>query len=100
MKTRFRSGKFEIPFAVLTGDIFNLVLSSEYLDKSGAKQEHRQTVSEEINHNQIITHWAMFFIPGVGFGGCFGNEKLPEKLREMFPDGYEVPGGESVFIEI
>lgn len=99
MRTRFKLGKFDTPVGVLNGDVFSLHLSSDYVDKSGAVQTKLQTISESIKHTQTISHWAMFYMPGVGFGGCFGNDSLPTRIRDMFPDGYEVAEGESVFIE-
>ncbi|TXH59143.1 MAG: hypothetical protein E6Q97_00525 [Desulfurellales bacterium] len=93
---RVKFGKFFSAVSVYPGDIFNLKLSSEYI-KEGQVETYTQTVSTPITVTQVVTDWVMFFIPGVGFGGMFGNSELRERILQMFPTAYEVPDGESVF---
>lgn len=67
-------------------------LSSEMEDRS----IHIQTIRTEIQVIQTITDWCMIYIPGVGFGGMFGNEKLRDNILSIYKDAYEVPDGEAV----
>lgn len=89
---RVRFGKFSSPVTVYPKDTFNMKLSSEMEDRS----IHTQTISTEIQITQTITDWCMIYIPGVGFGGMFGNEKLRDKIFSIYKDAYEVPIGEAV----
>lgn len=89
---RVRFGKFDRASVVYPGDIFRMNLSSEKEDRTF----HEQTVETTIQVTQTITDWCMIYIPGVGFGGLFGNEKLREKILSIYKDAYEVPVGEAV----
>ena len=82
MKTRYKVGRFTAPVTVLPGDKLNLVLK-EY-DAFG--NETKQTISEDINVTMTVTHWVMFYIKGVGFGGLFGGPDVGSQMPEIFVD--------------
>ena len=75
MKTRYKIGRFSEPISVLPGDQLNLTITD-----GGQKQK----VSEEITIAMTITHWVMFYVPGVGFGGMFGGPDIGSKISEIF----------------
>ncbi len=76
MKTRYKIGRFTMPFAVSPGDEVRLTLT----EGDGSKQK----VTEEITILMTITHWVMFHVPGVGFGGMFGGPDIGSKMDEIF----------------
>jgi len=76
MKTRYRTGEFTYLVTVNDGDLLNLTIT----DGDGQKQQ----VSEEIKVSMTITHWVMFYVPGVGFGGMFGGPDIGSKMPEIF----------------
>jgi hypothetical protein len=76
MKTRYKTGKFTQDIEVSDGDTLNLIIT----EPNGAKQR----VSEDIMIPMTITHWVMFYVPGVGFGGMFGGPDLGSKMSEIF----------------
>ncbi len=76
MKVRYKTGKFNYPVTVRSGDTINLTLT----DNNGTKQE----VTEEIKTSMTVTHWVMFYIPGVGLGGLFGTSDIGSKIGEIF----------------
>ena len=76
MKTRYKTGKFTEPVTVLPGDTLNLTLTE--------KNEQKQRVTEEITIAMSVTHWVMFYVPGVGFGGMFGGPDIGSKMGEIF----------------
>jgi len=78
MKTRYKIGRFNCPITVSPGDTIKLTLS----EPDGTKQK----VSEDINISMRVTHWVMFYVPGVGFGGMFGGPELGAKMSEIFVD--------------
>ena len=76
MKTRYKTGKFSYPVTTCPGDTLNLILS----EPNGQKQK----VSEDITITMTITHWVMFYVAGVGFGGMFGGPDIGSKMCEIF----------------
>jgi hypothetical protein len=76
MKTRYKIGRFSHSVCVCPGDQLNLTLT----ERDGTKQK----VSEEIQITATITHWVMFYVPGVGFGGMFGGPDIGSKMPEIF----------------
>jgi hypothetical protein len=78
MKTRYKIGKFNQTINVHPGDLLNLTIT----EPNGRKQK----VSEEITIAMTITHWVMFYVSGVGFGGIFGGPNIGEKMPEIFVD--------------
>jgi hypothetical protein len=76
MKTRYKIGKFNQEITVCPGDAINLAVT----EPNGQKQR----VSEDIMVNMTVTHWVMFYVPGVGFGGMFGGPDLGSKMSEIF----------------
>ncbi len=76
MKTRYKTGKFNRSVSVCPGDTLNLTLTEKGMRK--------QRVSEEITISMTITHWVMFYVPGVGFGGLFGGPDIGAKMSEIF----------------
>ena len=76
MKTRYKIGKFSAPVSVCPGDLLNLIIT----EPGG----HKQKVSEEITISMTVTHWVMFYVAGVGFGGIFGGSDIGSKMGEIF----------------
>ena len=76
MKVRYKTGKFDYPIKAVRGDTLNLTVT----DPNGTKQK----VTEEIKISMAITHWVMFYIPNVGFGGLFGTRVINSKMDEIF----------------
>ena len=76
MKTRYKTGRFNQPVTVCPGDTLNLTLNEP--------GRLKQRVSEDIAIAMTITHWVMFYVPGVGFGGMFGTEDIGSKMGEIF----------------
>jgi hypothetical protein len=76
MITRYKIGQFKQPVTVCPGDTLNLTLT----DKDGTKQR----VSEDIKVSMTVTHWVMFYVAGVGFGGMFGGPNIGSKMSEIF----------------
>ena len=76
MKVRYKTGRFNQPVLVCPGDTLNLTLT----EPDGTKQK----VTEEIKISMTITHWVMFYIPGIGFGGMFGTKDMGSKMSEIF----------------
>ena len=76
MKTRYKIGRFSQTVLVCPGDTLNLTVT----EPNGVKQK----VTEEIKISMTVTHWVMFYIPGVGFGGLFGTEDIGSKINEIF----------------
>jgi len=76
MKTRYKVGRFTAPVSVLPGDTLNLTLT----EPNGQKQK----VSEDITFSMTVTHWVMFYVKGVGFGGMFGGPDIGSKMPEIF----------------
>jgi len=79
MKTRYKIGEFSHPITVTPGDTLKLTLS----EHDGALV-HKQTVTEPITVSMTITHWVMFYVAGVGFGGLFGGSDIGSKMSEIF----------------
>lgn len=88
MKVRYKTGSFN-PVAVLPGDTLNLTLTK----RDGQKQK----VSENVNIAMTITHYVMFYVPGVGFGGMFGGPDIGSKMSEIFVEPERI-GAEDLFI--
>jgi len=82
MKTRYKIGKFRDSVSLLPGDTMKLTLTEH--DEDGI--ESQQRVSEEITVPMHVTHWVMFYVPGVGIGGMFGGPNIESKLPEIFVD--------------
>lgn len=76
MKTRYKTGKFNRSVSVCPGDTLNLTLTEKGMRK--------QRVSEEITIAMTVTHWVMFYVPGVGFGGLFGGPDIESRMPEIF----------------
>ena len=76
MKTRYKVGRFNHSVSVLPGDTLNLTLT----EPNGCKQK----VSEDITISMTVTHWVMFYVKGVGFGGMFGGPDIGLKMPEIF----------------
>jgi len=76
MKTRYKTGKFTSPISICPGDQLHLTVT----EHDGQKQK----VSENINISMTVTHWVMFYVPGVGFGGMFGGPDINSKMSEIF----------------
>ena len=76
MKVRYKIGKFNHSVTVIPGDTLKLTLT----DPNGTKQK----VTEEINISMTVTHWIMFYVPEVGFGGMFGTSDIGSKVSEIF----------------
>lgn len=76
MKTRYKIGEFTHAMDVYDGDKLNLTLT----ESDGQKQK----VSEVIKVSMTVTHWVMFYVPGVGFGGMFGGPDIGSKIGEIF----------------
>ncbi len=76
MKTRYKIGKFNQSITVYPGDTLNLTLN----EPGGLKQR----VSEEIAVEMTVTHWVMFYVPDIGFGGLFGGPNIGAKMSEIF----------------
>jgi hypothetical protein len=60
--------------------------------------ESRQRVSEKITVPIHVTHWVMFYVPGVGLGGMFGGPSIESKLPEIFVDPELVTGDEMLIV--
>ena len=91
MKTRYKIGRFMYPVTVCPGDTLNVTLT----ELSGVKQK----VTEEITIGMRVTHWVMFHVPGVGFGGMFGGPDLGSKMPEIFTDPERVAEEDNLFEE-
>lgn len=78
MKVRYKIGEFTRSVSVCPGD--KLIVS--ITEPDGSKQE----VCEDITISMTTTHWVMFYIPGVGFGGIFGGRNIVDKMSEIFVD--------------
>lgn len=78
MKTRYKVGRFSRSVAASPGDELHLTLT----EGDGTKQK----VSEDITISMEITHWVMFYVSGVGFGGMFGGPDIGSKMSEIFVD--------------
>lgn len=76
MKTRYKIGRFSSPVTVCPGDQLHLTLE----EVNGQKQK----ISEDIQISMTVTHWVMFYVPGVGFGGMFGGPDIGSKIGEIF----------------
>lgn len=76
MKVRYKIGKFSHSVYVRPGDQLNLLLT----EPDGTKQK----VSEDVNVSMTVTHWVMFYVPGIGFGGLFGTSDIGSKISEIF----------------
>ena len=76
MKTRYKIGRLSSLVTVAPGDTLNLTLT----EPNGQKQK----VSEEITISMTITHWVMFYVSGVGFGGMVGGPDIGSKMSEIF----------------
>lgn len=86
MKTRYKIGKFSQEVKVQPGDIVNLTLT----ESNGEEQR----VSETIMIQMTVTHWLMFYVPGIGFGGMFGGPDIEANISEIFLDPEYVSDGE------
>lgn len=86
MKTRYKIGKFDKEIAVQPGDELHLTVT----ESNGEKQK----VSEDITIQMTITHWVMFYVPGIGFGGMFGGPDIESNISEIFLDPEYVSDGE------
>jgi hypothetical protein len=86
MKTRYKIGKFDFPVTARPGDRINLILT----EPNGQKQK----VSEGIAVTMTITHWVMFYVPGVGLGGMFGGPDMGERMDEIFVEPQYIKDGE------
>jgi hypothetical protein len=80
LKTRYKVGKFNHPVSVCPGDTLHLILT----EHDGYGNEYKQKVSEDINVSMTVTHWVMFYVAGVGFGGMFGGPDIGSKMSEIF----------------
>ncbi len=89
MKTRYKIGRFNSPVTVSSGDTLKLTLT----EKDGTKQK----VTEEIKISMTITHWVMFYVAGVGFGGLFGGKNIGSKIGEIFVEP-ELIGADDILI--
>ena len=76
MITRYKIGRFNFPVNIVPGDLINLILT----ESNGEKQR----VTEVIDITMIVTHWVMFYVPGVGLGGMFGGPNMGERMDEIF----------------
>jgi hypothetical protein len=76
MKIRYKTGRFNHSITVLPGDELHLTVT----EPNGCKQR----VSEDITISMTVTHWVMFYVPGIGFGGIFGGPNIGEKMPEIF----------------
>jgi len=76
MKTRYKTGKLTSSISVIPGDQLHLTVTE------GGEQN--QKISENINISMTVTHWVMFYVPGVGFGGMFGGPDIDSKMSEIF----------------
>jgi hypothetical protein len=76
MKTRYKTGRFNQTVTVCPGDTLNLTVREP--------GNRKQKVSENITIEMTITHWVMFYVPGVGFGGMFGGPDIATKMPEIF----------------
>lgn len=94
MKTRYKIGKFNSPVVVYPGDQLNVTITD--CDNSGNK--HREKVSEEITISMEVTHWAMFYVAGIGFGGMFGGPDLSERINEIFVDPERIDESKSLIV--
>jgi len=97
MKTRYKIGELSSgPVSVLPGDTINLILTEE--DAFGVAR-NKQKITEEITIAMAVTHWVMFYHPGVGFGGMFGTSDIGSKMAEVFVEPELVDEGELLFGE-
>lgn len=92
--TRFKIGRFYNAMHVVPGDRLHVSLKEQFPDGS-TMAEHK--VEEEITISQVVTHWAMFYAPGIGFGGMFGGEDLEERIGEVFVNPVKVESWEPLF---
>ena len=76
MKTRYKTGKFNHAVSVCPGDTLNLTITEP--------GNRKQKVTEDIKISMTITHWVMFYVPGIGFGGMFGGPDIGSKMSEIF----------------
>jgi hypothetical protein len=76
------------------GDSLHLTLKENYSDGTTCV-EHK--VEEIIRVSQIVSHWVVFYTPGVGFGGMFGGEDIEDRIGEVFVDPVKVEDNEPLF---
>lgn len=88
MITRYKTGKLDHAVNMLPGDQLNLTIS----ENGGTKQR----VSEEIKISKVVTHWVMFYVPGVGIGGIFGGPELPLNMDNIFVEAKLVNPNENL----
>lgn len=91
--TRYRVGKFDRTFNVIPGDTLIIALQECCYDGT-LVVEHK--IEEEITVAQVVSHWVMFYVPGVGFGGMFGGPDIEDRIDEVFVDPVKVEDGESL----
>lgn len=96
MKTRYKIGELSGVVTVLPGDTLHLTLTEN--DAFGVER-NKQRVTEEITISMTVTHWVMFYVPGVGFGGMFGGPDLGSKMAEVFVEPELVNKDELLFEE-
>jgi hypothetical protein len=84
MRTRYKIGEFSHSVTVLPGDELHVTIT----ERDGTKQK----VSEDINVAMTVTHWVMFYVAGVGFGGMFGGPDIGSKMSEIFVEPELVSG--------
>ena len=89
MRTRYKTGRFKQPVTVYPGDTLNLTLNEP-------GRRIKQRVSKDITIAMTITHWVMFYVPGVGFGGMFGTEDIGSKMNEIFVEPELVSGADNL----
>ena len=90
MKTRYKTGKFNQPVSVYPRDTLNLTITEP--------GNRKQRVTEEIKISMTVTHWVMFYIPGVGFGGLFGTEDIGSKMGEIFVNPEYINNDETLIV--
>lgn len=93
MKTRYKIGEFDFPITVRPGDTIKLTLT----EKEGALV-HKQTISEPITIPMEVTHWMMFYVEGVGFGGMFSGSDIGSKISEIFVEPELVDANDKLIV--
>lgn len=92
--TRYKVGRFNYAIQVLPGDVLHLSLKECYPDGT-TMVEHK--IEEDIIVAQTVTHWVMFYVPGVGFGGMFGGSDIEDRIGEVFVNPVKVEPSEPLF---
>lgn len=94
MRTRYKIGELTEPIHALPGDTLNLTLTER---ESNGEVCYKHRFDEEITIEMTITHWIMFHVPGVGFGGMFGGDNLGSQVYDIFLDAELVDQDEPLF---